>query len=88
VTFDEGKRVEELGKEQNCTIYSDTASRPSRGPTQSPVHCIPGDLSLGVKRQRREDDHSSQSNGELKNAWIYASTPSYALMAWNNFTLP
>jgi hypothetical protein len=32
--------------------------------------CFPG-----VKRVRREADHSLQSSAEVKNAWSYASTP-------------
>jgi hypothetical protein len=36
---------------------------------------IPGLLSLGVKRPEREADHSPPSSAEVKNAWIYTSTP-------------
>jgi hypothetical protein len=34
------------------------ASRPALGPTQPHIQWALGDLSLGVKRQRREADHS------------------------------
>jgi hypothetical protein len=37
---------------------------------------------LGVKRPRREADHSPPSSAEVKNAWSYTSTPQYAFMAW------
>jgi hypothetical protein len=52
----------------------------------------PGLLSPGVKRPGREVHHSSQSNVEIKNIWIYTSTPPYVFMAWylvkhrDNFT--
>jgi hypothetical protein len=36
----------------------------------------------GVKRLGREADHSPPSSVAVKNAWIYASTPQYAFMAW------
>jgi hypothetical protein len=69
-----------------------TASRPALGPTQLPIQWVPGVLSLGVKRPRREADHSLPSSAEVKNAWSYTSTPQYVLMAWclvkhrDNFT--
>jgi hypothetical protein len=37
-------------------------------------------LSPGVKRPGREADHSP-TNAEVKNMWIYTSTPPYAFMA-------
>jgi hypothetical protein len=52
-----------------------TASRPTLGPTQSPIQWVPGDLSLGVKPSGREADHSPPSSAEVKNAWSYTSTP-------------
>jgi hypothetical protein len=52
-----------------------TLSRPVLGPTQPPIQWIPGALSLGVKRERREADHSPPSSSEVKNAWSYTSTP-------------
>jgi len=39
-------------------------------------------VSLGVKRPRREADHSPPSNAEVKNAWSYISTPQYVFLAW------
>jgi hypothetical protein len=52
-----------------------TASRPALGPTQPPIQWVPGDLSPGVKRQRREGDRSPPSNAEVENACRYTSTP-------------
>jgi hypothetical protein len=43
-----------------------TASKTALGPTQPPIQCVPGALSLGVKRPEREADHSPQSNAEVK----------------------
>jgi hypothetical protein len=68
-----------------------TASRTSLGPTQPPIQWVPGALSLGVKRQEREADHSPPSSAEVKNAWSYTSTPPYVFMTWclikHTFTL-
>jgi len=41
-----------------------------------------GVLSLRIKRPGREPDHSSPSSAEVKNAWSYATTPQYVVMAW------
>jgi hypothetical protein len=35
----------------------------------------------GVKRPRREADHSPPTNAKVKNMWIYTSTPPYVFMA-------
>jgi hypothetical protein len=43
-------------------------------PTQSPIQWVLGALSLGVKRPRREADHSPPSSAK-KNEWRYTSTP-------------
>jgi hypothetical protein len=43
-----------------------TTSRTALGPTQSAIQWVPGALSLGVKRQRREADHSPPSSAEVK----------------------
>jgi hypothetical protein len=59
-----------------------TASRTALVPTQPLIQFVPGALSLGVKRPGRETDHSPPSSAEVKNAWLYTSTPQYAFMAW------
>jgi hypothetical protein len=46
-----------------------TASRTAPEPTQPPIQCVPGALSLGVKRPRREADHSTPSSAEVK-GWV------------------
>jgi hypothetical protein len=69
-----------------------TASRLSLGPTQLSIQWVSGTISTGVKRSRREADHSHPPSATVKNAWIYTSTPQYDFMAWylvkhsDNFT--
>jgi hypothetical protein len=58
-----------------------TSSRPVLGPTQPPIQLVPGALSPRVKRPVREADHSPPTSAELKNTWIYTSTPPYVFMA-------
>jgi hypothetical protein len=55
-------------------FLSTASSRPALGPTQPPIHWVPGSLSLGVKRPDREADNSHPSSAEVKNAWSYASS--------------
>jgi hypothetical protein len=68
-----------------------TSSRQALRPTQPPIRWIPGGggLSPGVKRPRRETDHSYPSSAEVKKMWIYISTPNTP--SWrshrDNFTL-
>jgi hypothetical protein len=60
------------------------SSRPIVGPTQPHTQWVPGTSSPGVKRPGREADHSSPTNAEDKNAWIYISTSPYTFMHRNN----
>jgi hypothetical protein len=48
---------------------------PALGPTQLPIHWVPGILSPGIKCPGRKVDHSPPSGSEFKNAWSYTSTP-------------
>jgi hypothetical protein len=48
-------------------------------PTSYPMGT--GALSPGVKRPRREVDHSPPTSAEVKKMWIYTSTSTYAFMA-------
>jgi hypothetical protein len=52
-----------------------TVSRMALGPTQHPIQWLPGALSLGIKQQGREADHSLPSSAEVKNTWSYTSAP-------------
>jgi hypothetical protein len=52
---------------RQCKIFLiSTASTPTLGPTQPPIQWVPEALSLGVKRQVREADHSPQFSTEVK----------------------
>jgi hypothetical protein len=50
-------------------------SRLALGPTQLPIQWVPGTLSPGIKRPRREAYHSPPSSAEVNNAWRYTSAP-------------
>jgi hypothetical protein len=52
-------------RECKICLFS-TASRPILGLTQLPIEWLPGALSLWVKRQGRESDHSPPSSAEVK----------------------
>jgi hypothetical protein len=52
-----------------------TASRPSLGPTQPPIHWVPGVLFPEVKWSRREADHSPPSTAEDKNGGAILPLP-------------
>jgi hypothetical protein len=56
-----------------------TSSRLVLGPTQPPIQWIPGALSRVVKRLSGEADHSPPTSAEVKNTWIYISTPPYIM---------
>jgi hypothetical protein len=59
-----------------------SSSRTALGPTQPPIQCVPGALSLGVKRPGREADHSPPCSAEVKE-WVELYLhPQYAFMAW------
>jgi hypothetical protein len=59
-----------------------TSSRPVLGSTQPPVQWVPGTLSPSVKGPVPEADHSPPISVEVKNTWIYTSTPPYVFMAY------
>jgi hypothetical protein len=65
-----------------------TSSTPVFGPSQTPIQWVPGALPLGVKLPGCEDDHSSPTNAEVKNTWIFKSTPPYVSLIKHreNFT--
>jgi len=54
-------------------------SRLALGPTQHPAEGVPGTLSMGVKQQWQETDHSSAFRTGVKNEWSYTSTPPVCL---------
>ena len=52
-------------------------SRPTLGPIQSRIQCVPV-FFAGGKLPARETDHSPLSRAEVKNEWCYTYTPPYA----------
>jgi hypothetical protein len=50
-------------------------SRPALGPTQPPIQLVPGAVSLGVKGQGREADHTPPSSAEVKNGGVIPPLP-------------
>jgi hypothetical protein len=60
-------------------LFATSVSRPAPGPNQPPIPWVPGAPSLGVKRWRRESNHSPPTGAEIKNEWSYTSTPPIGL---------
>jgi hypothetical protein len=60
-----GGKKKFVGKLKEIFLFR-TASRTTLGLTQSPIQWVPWVLSLGVKRPRREADHSPPSSAEVK----------------------
>jgi hypothetical protein len=54
-----------------------TSSRSALGPTQPPNQWV----TPGVKRSRREADHSPPASAKVKQMWTYTSTSPYTFMA-------
>jgi len=61
-------------------------SRLALGPTQPPIQWVPGALSLGVKQQGHEADHSPPSSAEVKECVeLYLHSPS--MPSWHGAQL-
>jgi hypothetical protein len=54
---------------------------PVLGSIQALIQWSPAILSLRVKRTGRVADHSPPTSAEVKNNWIYISTPLYVFMS-------
>jgi hypothetical protein len=52
-----------------------TSSRPILGPIQTHIQWVQEALSPEIKLLEREADHSLSTTAEVKNTWIYISTP-------------
>jgi hypothetical protein len=48
-------------------------------PTQRPIQCVPGALSLVVKQLGHEANHSASSSAKVNNEWSYVVTPPVCL---------
>jgi hypothetical protein len=63
-----------------------TASGTTLGPTQPPIQWVPGAVSLGVKRQECEADHSPPSSAEVKECVeLYLHSPD--VLSWRGAKL-
>ena len=62
-------------------------SRPVMGPTQPPIHWVPGAMPSRVKRPGRQFDHSPPSSAEVKNEWSHTSTSTRAFVMCGGITL-
>jgi hypothetical protein len=60
------------GRANNSLFF--VLSRPALGPTQPPTQWVPGSISPGVKRQRREANHSPPISAEIKKTLVCTST--------------
>jgi hypothetical protein len=58
-------------------LYS-TVSRPALELIQSPIQCVTGVLSRGLRRPGREADHSSPTSAEVKNRGAESPLPHMA----------
>jgi hypothetical protein len=68
-------------QEHEIFLFS-IASRLAPGPTQPPIQWIPRALSLGVKRQGRESDHSPTSSTKAMNG--VAIPPLPRIPSWHS----
>jgi hypothetical protein len=59
------------------SVQTDSGTNPATYPVDT-QGTFPGGEGKAV-----EDDHSSPTNPEVKNAWSYTSTPPYIFMAWS-----
>jgi hypothetical protein len=58
------------------------SSRPALGLAQPPIQWVPEHVSPGIKRQKREGDHSPPTSAEVEKIWISTSTPH--MSSWRN----
>jgi hypothetical protein len=68
------------------TFLTFAASRIALGPTHPPIPWAPGALSRGVKRPRREADHSHPSSAEVKE-WVQLYLHSPDTPSWRSARL-
>ena len=70
---EDGRLGFETRQEQEISFLSKT-SRPTMGPTQSPIRWVAG-LFPGVKRSGPEECHSPPHRVKVKNEWRYTLSP-------------
>jgi hypothetical protein len=64
----------------SSSLLLSTSSRAALAPTQPPIQREGWSLSPGVKLSGREAGHSLPTSADVKNTWIYTSTPPYVFM--------
>jgi hypothetical protein len=75
-------RVRSSSPGRGKIFFISTSSRPVLEPIHLSIQWVPVVLSLGVKRRRRDADHSPPSSADIKNTFTYTSTPTYVFMAY------
>jgi hypothetical protein len=74
VLDDRGSRVRLPAGAGNFSLHH--RARTALDPTQPPIQCVPGALSLGVKRTGLEADHSPPSGAGIKECFeLYIHSP-------------
>jgi hypothetical protein len=74
---DRGTRVQFPAGTGNFSLHHRVQTASGAHPTSYPMGTRA--ISMGLKRQGREADHSSLSRAEVKNMWNYTSTPTIRL---------
>jgi hypothetical protein len=71
-----GYRLDDLAVGFRVSVGQDISHRKAVkiGPSQPPIQWVTEALYPGLKRSRREADHSPPTSAEFKNTWIYTST--------------
>jgi hypothetical protein len=75
---DQGSEFESR-EDQEFSLLRNIQTGPGAHPVSYPMDN--GGPFSGVKRPRREADHSPPTSAEVKKTWIYTSPPLYAFMA-------
>jgi hypothetical protein len=75
-----GYGMDDRGVEVRVPVGLRIFTSPSR-PDFSEAHPDSYPMVPGVKRSGREADHSSPTSTEVKNTWVYISTPPYVFIA-------
>jgi hypothetical protein len=74
VELRDGEPAFDSRQRQDIFFYS-PSFRPTQGLTQPCIQWIPGYVSLGIKQQRREADHSSPYSSQVKNGGAVPPLP-------------
>jgi hypothetical protein len=70
-----------LSSSRVMNLYYLVSSRPVLGSTQLRIQLVPGNFTLGMKRQGREAEHSSTTSSDVKKMWVHTSIYPYVFIA-------